>query len=251
MECDEAGVAQWTLMAGSHGHRRKQWARIEHRFKVPELIERGIVTETPSMSSVILVDGKNWQIEQIIEPNPEYPESVQRVHCFQINADNEPVLRISEFWEPLTENLKLLFDHVIGIEWHEPKHSIIVYGEIYGGGVQDMTYGLSGRSFRAFDISINNQYLDYHVKTKLFSTFEIESVPYLYTGPFTKQVVEQFTNGATTVCSKEKAGKFAGREGIVITPTTEVHYCSSLNGRRILKSISADYLARKGGTEFH
>jgi hypothetical protein len=48
------------------------------------------------------------------------------------------------------------------------------------------------------------------------------------------------------------AGKFGGREGCVVTPVVE-RYDPDLGGggRVILKSISADYLARKGGTDDH
>ena len=43
-----------------------------------------------------------------------------------------------------------------------------------------------------------------------------------------------------------------GREGCVVTPVVE-RYDPGLggSGRVILKSISADYLARKGGTDDH
>jgi ATP-dependent RNA circularization protein (DNA/RNA ligase family) len=114
-----------------------------------------------------------------------------------------------------------------------------------------MAYGFSGKSFRAFDIAVNNKYLSYDVKKELLEKFGVEMVPILYRGPFNKETLELHTSGPTTMCETKAAGKFAGREGIVCTPTVEVPYCRVLNGRRIVKSVSADYLARKGGTEFH
>jgi hypothetical protein len=64
--------------------------------------------------------------------------------------------------------------------------------------------------------------------------------------------VEEHTYGPTTLCPPESAGRFSGREGCVVTPVRE-RYSPELggSGRVILKSISADYLARKGGTEEH
>ena len=50
----------------------------------------------------------------------------------------------------------------------------------------------------------------------------------------------------------EKAGRFKGREGIVIRPVHE-RYSEKLpnHGRVTLKSISIAYLERKGGSESH
>jgi hypothetical protein len=51
-------------------------------------------------------------------------------------------------------------------------------------------------------------------------------------------------------CPPDQAGRFGGREGCVVAPVVE-RYDPALggSGRVILKSISADYLARKGGTD--
>jgi hypothetical protein len=49
----------------------------------------------------------------------------------------------------------------------------------------------------------------------------------------------------------EAAGRFQGREGCVVTPVVERYDPDLGGGRVILKSISADYLARKGGTDEH
>jgi len=50
------------------------------------------------------------------------------------------------------------------------------------------------------------------------------------------------------MCEKKDAGKFSGREGVVITPIKERQ---GKIGRVILKAISADYLARKNPTDGH
>ncbi len=133
------------------------------------------------------------------------------------------------------------------------RYSVILFGELFGSGVQDMAYGMKDgeKRFRLFDIAINGNYLDYDVKRSLCEKFGIEMVPVLYRGPYSKGVVEEHTSGPTTMCSAGNiSGKFKGREGLVATPTVE-QYSAGVCGRMIVKSISADYLERKGGTDSH
>jgi len=172
-----------------------------------------------------------------------------------VNAKNQPCM----YWEPLTDKVKEMLEYVRDIyakfilKIDESIFSVVMYCEIYGSGIQDLAYGYENgqHGFRAFDLSVNGQYMDYHHKTYLFNRFEIEQVPFLYRGKFTSEIVEQYTSGPTIVCDASKAGKFKGREGIVITPIKE-QICSSgkLYGKRmILKSVSADYLGRRGAKD--
>lgn len=159
----------------------------------------------------------------------------------------------SPFWEVLTDNVRALINYVRDeMPWPDPKFSVLLFGEMYGSGVQDMAYGLidGAHGYRAFDLAVNGQYLDFDTKRELFARFGIEMVPILYRGPFSMAKVEEYTNGPTTVCEPKQAGSFKGREGIVITPVRE-QLSQVLNGRLILKSVSADYLARKGATDSH
>jgi RNA ligase (TIGR02306 family) len=165
----------------------------------------------------------------------------------------------SRFWEVLTDPVRALLQHVAGTpdgRWADGDlHGVVLFGELYGAGVQDMWYGLeNGRySFRAFDLAVNGRYLDFDVKVELFERFGVERVPILYRGPFSRERVEEFVSGPTTLCPPERAGKFKGREGIVISPVNErlVQTPNSLFDRLILKAISFEYLERKGGTEYH
>ncbi len=157
--------------------------------------------------------------------------------------------RPSDFWRPMTEAVRGLLRHLSGGE-----RSVVLFGELYGSGVQDMAYGLAAgaKGFRAFDVAVDGKYLDFDEKAALFARFGVEMVPRLYRGPFSWEAVEEHTYGPTTLCPPEEAGRFRGREGCVVTPVEE-RYDPDLGGggRVILKSISADYLARKGGTEDH
>lgn len=265
LQPDENGLPVWTWMAGSNSVRRKEFVNVTHRFSLDYLTNVNCQWREnyvfPQIDAVFDLDGKSWRVDEIIEPKEESLEQVLKLQVTQVDGRPVPhcqeILKRSEYWEPLTENMKKMIQQILIKEMDQfdgksaAPNSVIVYGEIYGAGVQDMTYGLTGRSFRVFDIAVNNKYLDHDVKNAWCVMHGIETVPILYRGPFSVQRLEEFTNGPTTMCAKEKAGKFAGREGIVITPVKEVSYCPKCNGRKIIKSVSADYLARRDGTEFH
>lgn len=159
--------------------------------------------------------------------------------------------RPSDFWLPLEDpKMRELITAL-----SDNQKDVIVFGELIGSGVQDMAYGFQNgaKSYRAFDIYVAGHYLGVEQKTELFKQYQIPVVPFLYKGPFSWAVMEQYTYGDTTMCEPEKAGKFKGREGIVITPLNERrdHALEGESKRVIFKSISADYIARKGGTEEH
>lgn len=126
-----------------------------------------------------------------------------------------------------------------------------VFGESFGSGVQDLAYGLANgkKAFRGFDVWIgepsNGRYMDIDEKARFFEAGGVEMVPVLYRGPFSLDVMKKYTDGKETVSGQEACI----REGIVIRVAKE-RYDMEL-GRVMLKSVSADYLLRKGGTEFN
>lgn len=246
-ESNENGEPEWIWMAGSNSVQRKEFVNVTHRFKWPDIISRFHISCEPQIDESFVHSGYTWKITSIIEPKPESEEQVLKVQVTAINEDGTDVLKRSEYWEPLTDDVKSMILHIKDKHFPEPV-SVIVYAEIFGAGVQDMVYGLTGRNFRVFDIAINNKYIDFDDKKELCEKFNVPMVPVLYKGPFSVKKLEEFTNGPTTMCEAKIAGAFKGREGIVVTLAgKEVDFKT----RRIIKSVSADYLARKGGTEFH
>jgi RNA ligase (TIGR02306 family) len=129
------------------------------------------------------------------------------------------------------------------------QHNVILFGEIFGPSIQDMDYGVerSSRGYRVFDISVNGRYLDWAVVKIKCEKFGVPTVPELYVGPFSEAVLFEHRDGPTTVATP--AAKFKGREGVVVKPISE-RFCEKLYGRLILKSVSADYLDRKGAEDF-
>lgn len=143
---------------------------------------------------------------------------------------------------PLTDSVKELLK-AVAIE--RDTKSVVLFGEIFGAGIQDLGYGLRNPTFRAFDLSISGRYLNFDELEAILCKYGVDMAPLLYRGPYTEQSVKSCTSGLTTLMGN--SGHM--REGIVIRPVRE-RYDSEV-GRVILKSISDDYLLRKDGTEYH
>lgn len=126
---------------------------------------------------------------------------------------------------------------------------VFLLGEVYGPGVQDLVYG-DKLNFRVFDAvaKVNSQLVYWNVDTMqaICKNMNIETVPFLYRGPYSKELMMQYTSGKETVSGNE----LHMREGIVIKPVQERREPEL--GRVILKSVSEQYLLRKGNvTEFN
>jgi len=124
-----------------------------------------------------------------------------------------------------------------------------ILGEIFGAGVQDLTYGGEKPQFRIFDIYVGNPgegaYLNAYELGVTATKIGIATVPVLYVGAYSDGVVAHYTDGKETASGKEAHM----REGVVIKPVEERRAVEL--GRVILKSISEKYLLRKNATEFN
>ena len=111
----------------------------------------------------------------------------------------------------------------------------ILYGEVCGKNVQGyFSYGVdSGFLFRAFDLKVNGNYLDYDEFSGICSKFDVPIVPVLYRGPFSMDKVKELSVGKSTYAEHI-------REGVVIKPVKE--RADPAIGRVVLKYISDDFL---------
>ncbi|EKX65154.1 RNA ligase (ATP) [Streptomyces ipomoeae] len=131
-------------------------------------------------------------------------------------------------------------------------HRIGIFGEVYGAGVQDLTYGADGRrdtlGYAVFDVSAEIdgrvRRLDSAELTDLVDG-RLPLVPRLYEGPYDVDRVLEVATGRETVSGRE----LHLREGVVIRPAVE-RYSPVTGGRAIAKAVSPAYLTRKGGTEY-
>jgi RNA ligase (TIGR02306 family) len=149
----------------------------------------------------------------------------------------------SLYWRPLASNMLGMLVALSG-----DKHDVIVFGELFGPGIQDLDYGVvpGEVGYQVFDITIDGQYIDWDDLQAACETHGIATVPLLYHGPFSRWVLDAHTDGPTTLGTVRS--KFKGREGVVVTPLHET-WSDILGGRLILKNKSADYLDRRGAVD--
>ncbi|MFF9239717.1 RNA ligase (ATP) [Streptomyces sp. NPDC014801] len=125
-----------------------------------------------------------------------------------------------------------------------------VFGEVYGAGVQDLTYGADGRrddalGYAVFDVCAEIDGIVRWLDPAELLAGELPLVPRLYEGPFDIDRVLEWATGRETVSGRG----LHLREGVVVRPAVERH-SPVTGGRAIAKAVSPAYLTRKGGTEF-
>ncbi len=202
-----------------------RYTNIEHYYRHYNAIEEGTLVRVTEK-----IHGMNSRISRI--KVDDGMKIICGSHRTAKKEDN------SIFWQPLVSNPSIKKYLEAGCD------DIIIYGEIFGPGIQDMDYGIKNGQieYRVFDISINGRYVNWFELAAICDTWYISLVPLIYIGPFHSEYVQAWTNGKSSY--NDIKSKFKGREGCVITPLNE-SYKSDL-GRIILKSVSADYLDRKG-----
>lgn len=132
-----------------------------------------------------------------------------------------------------------------------PLNSLIVFGEIYGAGVQDLHYGAKHeKGYRIFDISINGEYMNAQALEAVCQMFNLPMVPVIFKGVVTFEDLVELAQGNTTLDDTHI------REGIVVRPlclekTWGKGELDPNPKRVIFKLISDGYLLRKGGSEYH
>jgi len=121
---------------------------------------------------------------------------------------------------------------------------LVFFGEVYGSGVQDMTYGHAGGrlSLAFFDVfdSVTGDYLSHAAAEALLDELSLPTVPVLYRGPLDVALLSRL--------AEEDSVHGGIREGVVVRPVVER---VSMAVRCVLKVVSERYLLRRGGTEHH
>jgi hypothetical protein len=152
-----------------------------------------------------------------------------------------------KFWGCLTDNVKEMLLAIYKLE----KKPVIVYGEIYGSKIQDLTYGLTNgeTAFRVFDIKIGDIYMGYGRMIATCHNHNVAAVPELYIGPFSFAKIKEIEAKKKSTLADNMM------EGVVIKALDEklVQFNPKHVGlqRMILKYVFSEYLCRKDGTEYH
>jgi RNA ligase (TIGR02306 family) len=128
------------------------------------------------------------------------------------------------------------------------RRTVHLLGEVFGRGVQDLSYGEQAPTFRAFDIFVEGLgFLSDEDKAEFFLFLGVPRVPVLYEGLFDRTAIDALASGPTTLADGANI-----REGVVITAMGDQEKRDAGLGRTlrpILKHVSEAYLTRKGGTE--
>lgn len=238
-----------------------RYTGIENLANFPTILQEGepvVVTEK--------IHGTNCRIGLVFSPDQDgnscwqFMAGSHNSRRYEYAANTGDKTYRSRYWFPLPEGeakydspLANLIEDILFNE--KAENAVIVFGEIFGAGVQDMQYGQKGLAFRIFDISVDGNYLSPDSMFTYCNKFGVETVPVLYRGPYSLAKMDEFVDGPTTVCQAADIREpFKGREGIVIRPEKE-RFNHDLGGDRrvILKYVSVDYHERrnKNCTEDH
>lgn len=229
-------------MYGDQAYEHKLFHRytsIEHYWRYPQAFSEGTQVRITEK-----IHGTNSRVGVLKTAEGDF-EFVAGSHRTQRKPPAEGQ-QTPLYWRPL-DNAGVL---TILNELCDEKNSVIIFGEIYGQGIQDMDYGQTAEiGYRVFDISVNGAYLSWHQVEAMCKANNVETVPLLYVGPFKPELIQEMTHGPTTIAhANQIKSDYKGREGIVITALQE-SYSGILRDRLIVKSVSADYLHRKGAED--
>ena len=161
-------------------------------------------------------------------------------HSFYNTPENESNVYVRAFKDNFQHSgrWQTLKDHL------GPETPFALFGEIYGTGVQDLSYSRpkSRRGYALFDVRIGDartgRYLNPDELHHFADTLEVPAVPTLYRGPHSQAAMEEHLAGRDTFSGSHS------REGIVITPVQEREDWRL--GRVKLKAISKHHLFRPG-----
>jgi hypothetical protein len=124
------------------------------------------------------------------------------------------------------------------LEDKAPDYSqLIIYGEVFGPGIQDLTYGRKGLDFRAFDIIADGHYLPCESFFWTCRCWSMRPVPLLYEGPYSFSVIKNLAVQLST-----EGNSLHMSEGVVVKPALE--RTDPRIGRVVLKYVSDNYLLR-------
>ena len=112
---------------------------------------------------------------------------------------------------------------------------MILFGEIYGQGVQSLHYGCNKKKgFRAFDLYVDGRFISFDAFADLCNLHGVERVPVIYQGPFDLEKIKEVSTGKSVLPGAKNI-----REGVVVRPVRERR--DPALGRVVLKFVSPDY----------
>jgi RNA ligase (TIGR02306 family) len=207
-----------------------RYTNLENMRSYPNLLEIGepvIATEK--------IHGTNCRVGYVWESDAEQPTLMAGSRTLRRKEPVEPAMMVANtYWFPHTlAGVKNLLTDLQGQGYKQ----VLLYGEVYGQGIQAYTYGEKRLDFRAFDLLLDGKFANYGKFKDLCDQHQVRQVPLVYEGAFSLEMIKGFSDGESLV------GGTHGREGVVVKPIIERN--DQKLGRVILKYIGDRYLFGK------
>lgn len=153
----------------------------------------------------------------------------------QFLSGSRTKFRTNSVWNRLAEEYNL--EYILSLPQNQ---GLVLYGEVYGKGIQDLTYGLDEPQVIFFDLydSKFGRWVSTDEFQQFCSVYGLPTVPELYRGPYDAEAIAAMAEGASTL-----AGANHVREGVVVKPLVE--RWDQEVGRVFLKQPGEGYLLRK------
>jgi RNA ligase (TIGR02306 family) len=159
-------------------------------------------------------------------------EYVYGSHNVEKGSDSQGFYK-SDVWRTIADNYKIkekLWNYVK--TFGSPDYlgdGLIIYGEIYGHGIQkNYDYGLTDVKFAGFDVELNGNYRPYHDEKNVFKSLDLPRVEVLYLGTWSKEKQDKY------VYNNNIEGTKVPHEGVVVKSVTGDRH-------KVGKVINPDY----------
>lgn len=180
--------------------------------------------------SNLLIEGEEvWVSEKIHGSNGRWAYIDGQLYC-----GSRTRFRRDSVWNQVAE-----LHNLQGVLSLPENHGLVLYGEVYGPGIQDLTYGKEKPDVVFFDVydTQSGKWYDFYQFRDWLRKYSLPCVPHLYRGSFNLKDCMAMAEGQSTL----QEGTV--REGIVVKPTTE-RWNQDI-GRVFLKLPGEGYLLRK------
>jgi RNA ligase (TIGR02306 family) len=207
-----------------------RYTNLENMRSYPYLLE-----SSEAIVATEKIHGTNCRVGFVWHTDEEQPTMMAGSRTLRRREPEDPTMMVANtYWFPhtLISVKNLLAD--LQTQGHK---QAILYGEVYGQGIQAYTYGEKRMNFRAFDLILDGKYVDYLTFKSLCDRHQVEQVPLVYDGAFSLDIIKGFSDGDSLI------GGNHGREGVVVKPRIERD--DPKFGRVILKYIGDRYLFGK------
>jgi len=138
----------------------------------------------------------------------------------------------TDVWDDVARKYDIrakLWEHVKNT-YENLESGFIVYGEIYGAGIQkNYDYGLTDIKFAGFDVEVDGKYESYHAESAHFDVLDLPHVELLHWGRWSKEKQDKY------VFDNFIEGTKVPHEGVIVKEVSGVR-------SKVSKVINPDYL---------